>query len=119
MEYLYPHHKRTDFTATSFSSDVDGARRRIAFVGSGQHASVVLLESDSTVVAGVPEAECEFVLWKVQILKKSKWLTLDLADNPQLRRILIHIDDLDTDKLDDALKSLIGSRSLLYYRHSV
>lgn len=118
MEYVDPHHKRTDFTATSFSSDVDGALRRIAFVGSGQHASVVLLERDSTIVAVVPEAEYEFVLWKAQILKESKWLGLDFADNPQLRRILIHIDHLDADKLDDVLKSLIGSRSLLYYRHT-
>jgi hypothetical protein len=56
------------------------------------------------------------VLWKVQILEKLKWLTLDFEDNPVLRRIVIHIDDLDTNELTAALKSLIGTRSLLYHR---
>ena len=119
MEYTDPHHKRTEFTAESFSSDVDGASRRIAFVGSGQHDSVVLLERGSTVVAIVPEEKGDFVLWKAQILEKSKWLALDFEDNPLLRRILVHIDRLDANRLDDALKSLIGSRSLLYYRRHV
>ena len=64
----------------------------------------------------VPEAECEFVLWKVQILGKLKWLTLDFTESPLLRRILIHIDCLDADELDGALRMLIGERSLLYYR---
>jgi hypothetical protein len=116
MEYVDPHHKRTDFEAESFASDVDGPNRRIAFVGRGQHESVALVERGSTIVAIVPEAECEFVLWKAQILEKQKWLTLDFEDNPLLRRILVHIDRLDAESVDAALRSLIGSRSLLYYR---
>ena len=116
MNYVDPHHKRTDFEATSFASVIDGADRRIAFVGRGQHESVSLVERGSTIVAIVPEAECEFVLWKAQILETQKWLTLDFEDNPLLRRILVHIDRLDSDSVDAALRSLIGFRSLLYYR---
>lgn len=118
MEYVDPHHKRTEFTAESFSSELDGASPRIAFVGSGQHTSVVLLQRDSTVVAVVPETKCEFVLWKAQILVKLKWLILDFEDNSLLRRIVVHIDYLDAVTLEEALKSLIGTRSLLYIRHS-
>jgi hypothetical protein len=116
MEYVDSYHKRTDFVAESFSSDADGSDRRIAFVGHGQHKSVVLLERGSSIVAIVPEAECDFLLWKAQILEKQRWLTLDFEDNPLLRRILVHIDRIDADALDAALKSLIGKRSLLYYR---
>ena len=118
MEYTDPYHKRTEFTADSFSSNTDGADRRIAFVGQGQHKSVVLRERGSTVVAVVPEAECEFVLWRAQILGKLRWLTLDFEENPRLRRIVIHIDRLDAHELDAALRLLIGARTLLYYpRH--
>ena len=117
MKYVDPHHKRTDFEAESFASDSEGTNRRIAFVGRGQHKSVALVERGETIVAIVPEAECEFVLWKAQILEKQKWLTLDFENNPLLSRILVHIDLIDSDSVDAALRSLIGSRSLLYYRH--
>ena len=63
--------------------------------------------------------ESEIVLWKAQILEKSKWLTLDLKDNPLLRRIVVHIDHLNVDELDADLKALIGMHSLLYFRHHV
>jgi len=116
MEYVDPHHKRTDFAADSFSSSANDTGRGIVFVGRGQHQSVVLREQGSTVVATVPEAECDFVLWKAQILEKSKWLTLDFEHNPLLSRILIHIDQLDAAQLDAAMRSLIGDRKLLYYR---
>src|SRR5262245_32464837 len=116
MEYVDPHHKRTDFVADAFSSSGDVAGRCIAFVGHGQHKSVVLRERASTVVAAVPEAACDFVLSKAQILERSNWLTLDFEENPLLRRILIHIDRLSADELDSAMRSLIGTRSLLYYR---
>ena len=116
MEYVDPHHKRTEFEADSFASDTDGTKGRIAFVGRGHHKSVTLVERGSTIVAIVPEADGEFVLWKVQILEKQKWLTLDFEDNPSLRRILVHIDRLDADGVDAALRSLIGLHSLLYYR---
>jgi hypothetical protein len=119
MEYVDPHHKRTEFAADSFLSLADGAVRSIAFAGRGQHQSVVLREHGSTVVGIVPEAECEFVLWKAQILEKSKWLTLDFENNPLLRRILIHVDRLDLNELEAAMKSLIGTRALLFYRHYV
>jgi hypothetical protein len=111
-----PHHKRTDFSAESFSCDVDVANRRIAFVGSGKHDSVVLLERGSTVVAIIPEAKGDFVVSKVQILEKSKWLTLDFEENSLLRRILVYIDRLDADELDAALRLIIGARALLYFR---
>jgi hypothetical protein len=117
MEYVDSHHKRTDFEAEFFASEVDGTNRRIAFVGRGRHVSVTLVERGATVVAIVPEAECEFVLRKAQILEKQSWLTLDFEDNPLLRRILVHIDRLDADRVDAALRSLIGSRAVLYYRH--
>jgi len=116
MEYIDPHHKRTDFNAESFSAGSDSASRRILFRGHGQHRSVVLLERGASIVATVPEAEGEFVLWKVQILEKPKWLTLDFEENPELRRILIHIDRLEINALDVALKALIGTHSLLYHR---
>lgn len=114
MEYTDPYHKRTEFSADSFSCSGDGGSRTITFVGHGQHA-VVLREQDSTVVVVVPEAECHFVLWKAQILQKLKWLTLDFSGNPLLTRIVIHIDHLDAGELDAAMRALIASRSVLYY----
>lgn len=115
MEYVDPHHKRTDFTADSFSLSGDHGSRRISFVGKGQHGSVVLFQRGTSVIAMVPEAENDFVLWKAQILP-DRWLTLDFEKNPLLSRILIHADRLDVDGLDAALRSLIGTRSVLYYR---
>jgi hypothetical protein len=117
MKYADPHHKRTDFEAESFASDSEGANHRIAFVGHGQHQSVELVERGEKIVAIIPETEYEFVLWKAQILEKQKWLTLDFENNPLLSRILVHIDLIDFDSVDAALRSLIGTRSLIYYRH--
>jgi hypothetical protein len=117
MEYVDPYHKRTGFVADSFSWSLEGGDRGIIFAGRGQHESVVLRERCSTVVTIVPEAGCEFVLRKVQILEQPKWLTLDFEHNPLLSRVLIHIDHLDANQLDTALRSLIGTRSLLFYRH--
>ena len=117
MEYGDPHHKRTEFEADSCALEADVANRRVAFVGHGQHKSVTLVERGSNIVAIVPEADDVFVLWKAQILEKLKWLTLDFEENLLLGRILIHIDRLDVDSVDAALRSLIGSRSLHFNRH--
>lgn len=118
MDYVDPHHKRTDFTAESFSSSDNGAITSIAFVGHGRHESVVLQQRDTTLVATVPEAPNEFVLRKVQLLRKFRWLILDFEENQLLRRIVIYIDRLDAGALDTAVAALIGTRSLPYYnRH--
>jgi hypothetical protein len=116
MKYVDQHHKRTDFTADSFSSDAIGRERSVSFIGSGQHQSIILSERGSTIVAIVPEAGCEFVVRKVQMFEKLKWLTLDFENNLLLHRILIHIDFLEADELDLVLKSLIAERPLPYYR---
>ena len=116
MEYIDPHHKRSEFTAESFSSSVDNAVLRVVFTGHGQHQSVVLKEQGPNIVATVPEAECDFVLWKTQLMETPRWLTLDFEKNPLLSRIVIHIGDLNADDLDAALTALIGSRSLLYFK---
>ena len=117
MEYGDQHHKRTEFEADSFATESEGTNRLIAFVGHGQHKSVTLVERGSNIVAIVPEADAEFVLCKAQILEKPKWLTLDFEENHLLGRILIHIDRIDVDSIDTALRSLIGSRSLHINRH--
>lgn len=119
MEYVDPHHKRTEFTAESFSSEPEAASRRIVIAGHGQHQSVVLTERGPKIAATIRETSREFVLWKAQILGKLKWLTLDFDDNPELRRIVVHIDHLNANELAAALKSLIGARSLFYHRPDV
>ena len=115
MEYSDPHHKRTHFTADSFSSEVDGVTRRVVFAGRGLHSSALLAQRGSSVVAIVPEMKVELVLWKAQVLERQKWLTLDFEANPMLSRILIHIDQLDPKTLACALREMIGPRKLLFH----
>jgi hypothetical protein len=116
MEYVDTQHKRAEFNAESFAFDSEGTNRRITFVGRGQGESVTLVERGSSLVALLSKAECELVLSKAQILEQQGWLTLDFEDNPVLRRLLIHIGRLNSNALDGALRSLIGVRSLLYFR---
>jgi hypothetical protein len=115
MEYSDPHHKRTHFTADSFSSEVDGVERCVVFTGHGLHGSVLLAERGPSVAAIVPELKSELVLWKIQVLERQKWLTLDFEANPLLSRILIHIDQLDPKALASALREVIGPRKLLFH----
>jgi hypothetical protein len=119
MEYIDPHHKRTNFTATSFSEDTDSACRRLAFAGQGQHGEVILIERGSAIAAVVPETSIEFTIGKVQILDRLKWLTLDFEENTVLRRIVIHIDQLDADQLSASLKRMIGARPVIFNRYDV
>lgn len=115
MEYSDPHHKRTHFTAEAFSTTNDVEARRLSFEGHGLHKSVHLAERGASVVVTVPELEAELVLWKIQILERQKWLTLDFEANPLLSRILVHIDRVEPRALESAIREVVGSRKLLFH----
>jgi hypothetical protein len=118
MEYGDPHHKRTSFTATSYVLEAGAGGQRIVFTGHGLHASVVVRESGESIVAVVPEFKEEFALWKIQIMERQKWLTLDFRAYPTLTRILIHIDELDPTRLGEALREIVGNRKLLFHYYN-
>jgi hypothetical protein len=115
MEYVDPHHKRTDFTATSYRKEDGAGGKRIVLSGHGLHASVVLRESGESIATIVPEFKEEFVLWKIQILERQKWLTLDFRAYPTLTRILVHIDELNRSSLEEDIRDLVGGRNLLFH----
>jgi hypothetical protein len=116
MEYVDPYHKRTEFTADAYSSACDENGRRVVFSGRDHRVSVVLHERDTTIIASIPDTEHDIVLLKAHILGKLKWLILDFENNPVLLRIVVLIEGLDADELEADLKSLIGTRSVLYFR---
>ena len=116
MEYVDPHHKRTEFSADSFSFDSEGEDASMRFVGSGQHESITLRKRGTDVVAIVPEKESEFALTKVQILESLQWLTLDFRENPLLTRIVIQTNRLNLEHLDSAMRALIATRLPFYHR---
>ena len=117
MDYVDPYHKRIEFSAVSFCSESEGTGQRMIFSSHDLRSSVTLTERGSQIAAKVSEEEGIFILWKVQIMERLHWLTLDFEENPILRRIVVHIEHLDVNELDAALRQMFGARTLQYIRH--
>ena len=117
MDYTDPHHKRIEFRAVSYRSETIGAVRRVMFFTNNPNGSVTLVERGPLIAAIVAKEDCDFILWKVQILDNLNWLILDIKDNPKLSRIVVVIEGLDATGLDVELKEMFAGRSLLYYNH--
>jgi hypothetical protein len=119
MQYIDSHHKRVEFSAVSFRGECNEALRSLVFTGQNSQETVSVFARESSIAARISSEEEDFVLRKLQILDGNSWLTLDFERNPKLSRLVVSIAGIDFDDLDLALKELIGSRSVLYFRHHV
>jgi hypothetical protein len=117
MQYIDPHHKRVEFRAASFRVESNGAKKSLVFAAQDSKETVTVFASEALVAARISSEEEDFVLWKIQILEGNSWLTLDFKQNPKLSRLVVRIAGMSFDDLDLALKELIASRPVLYYRN--
>lgn len=117
LAYVDPHHKRVEFHAGSFHSQ-RSAEHTLVLPHREDGRAVKLIDRGSDIVGTVDGLDGELTVRQVQILEPMKWLVIDFLENPTLRRIVVHVEPLNVEALDTALRELLAEKPVAYYCRS-